>query len=381
MVEKNRICVLSFRSKNTHVSRCNDYEFEDVILSVDDADLLTIEQGPLFSLRKRLVNQSLRHVSPLFSRVSPSFTRIYLKKNYDLFFVVCEDITDVLAVNSIRNWERHCAFSVCWIDEAWLASLEINRRLCKKILSRFDYVFTGCKESVERLQELVQKPCRYMPPGVDMYKFLPSVRPKAERDIDIYSIGRRPPMLHKRLLSLELSKGINYIYDDVSSSNLYVLDYLGHRDKIRNNLNRSKFFIVFPSKFDVPGQTRGQIEFGFRFFEGAASGAVLIGNIPDSEVFREIFYWQDAVIPLPKNTDDLYQLLDALGKDKERMERIAHTNICQCLNNHDWTHRWRSILESVGLEVGPRLQQRERALGELAGHYDLGCQNPSNHAS
>ncbi len=368
MENNKRICLMSLRTRNTHVSRCSDYEFEDVITSVDDVDLFTVEQGITFSLRKRLINQSTRYISTFFSRVSPSYSRFYLEKEYDLFLTIFEDITDVLVVNSIRNWEQQCRLSVCWIDEIWLASLEINRRLCENILSKFDYIFTGCQGSVKRLQEIVKKPCYYMPPGVDMLKFVPKV-PAPERDIDIYSMGRRPKILHQKLLALVESKGIVYIYDGLLNSGVYVRDYLEHRDNLRDSLKRSRYFLVFPSKFDVPKQTRGQVEFGFRFFEGAASGAVLIGDIPDSEAFKKIFHWEDAVIPLPKNTDDLYQLLETLDKSVARVERIRENNIYQCLSYHDWVYRWRQILGYVGLEATPKLSEREQKLKELLEAY------------
>lgn len=363
-----RICMISMRTQNTHVSRCSDYEFEDVIVSVDDVDLFSVEQGRTFSLRKRLINQSTRHISTFFSQVSPSLSRFSLEKEYDLFLAVFEDITDVLVVNSIKNWERQCRLSVCWIDEIWLASLETNRRLCENILSRFDFVFTGCKDSVKRLQEIVNTPCRYMPPGVDMLKFIPKT-PAPQRSIDIYSMGRRPKILHQKLLALKESKGITYIYDGLESSSLYVKDYIVHRDKLRATLQKSRSFLVFPSKFDVPNQTHGQVEFGFRFFEGAASGAVLIGDIPDSEAFKEIFYWEDAVIPLSRNTDDLYRLLETLDKSVTRVEKIQKNNIYQCLLHHDWVYRWRQILQCTGLEVTLGLQDREQRLRELSDLY------------
>ena len=368
---RKRICVISMRSQNNHVSRCSDYEFEDVITSVDDADLFTIEQGRSFSLRKRMVNQSTRHVSSVFAHVSPSFSRFSLEKSYDLFIAVFEDITDLLVVNSIQNWEQQCKYSVCWIDEIWLASLEVNRSLCENILSKFDFIFTGCQGSVKRLQEIVHKPCCYIPPGVDMLKFIPKAS-APERDIDIYSMGRRPNILHQKLLALKESKGITYRYDGLSSSALYVKDYRVHRDNLRESLQKSRSFLVFPSKFDVLNQTHGQVEFGFRFFEGAASGTVLIGDIPDSETFKEIFHWEDAVIPLPDNTDDLYRMLGTLDESKERVERIRKNNIYQCLMHHDWAYRWRQILESVGLEVTLSLQEREQRLKKMSAHYVTG---------
>jgi len=362
--------MISMRTQNTHVSRCSDYEFEDVITSVDNTDLFTIEQGTTFSLRKRLINQSTRHISKYFSKVSPSFSRFSLQQEYDLFLAVFEDITDLLVVNSIKNWEQQCTLSVCWIDEIWLASLEANRRICENILARFDFVFTGCKGSVEKLQEITNTPCRYMPPGVDMLKFVPTM-PLPQRDIDFYSMGRRPKALHQKLLALKESKGVRYLYDGSLGSGLYVNDYLAHRDKLRSTLKRSRYFLVFPSKFDVPSQTQGQVEFGFRFFEGAASGAVLIGGIPNSKIFKKIFFWKDAVTPLPENTDDLYRLLETLDKNVERVEEIRKNNIYQCLLHHDWAYRWRQILEYAGLEVTLQLQDRESKLKELSSLYAI----------
>jgi len=238
-------------------------------------------------------------------------------------------------------------------------------------LSKFDFIFTGCQGSVKRLQEIVHKPCRYIPPGVDMLKFIPKAS-APERDIDIYSMGRRPNILHQKLLALKESKGITYRYDGLSSSALYVKDYRVHRDNLRESLQKSRSFLVFPSKFDVLNQTHGQVEFGFRFFEGAASGTVLIGDIPDSETFKEIFHWEDAVIPLPDNTDDLYRMLGTLDESKERVERIRKNNIYQCLMHHDWAYRWRQILESVGLEVTLSLQEREQRLKKISAHYVTG---------
>jgi hypothetical protein len=366
--QRKRICIMSLRAQNSHVSRCSDYEFEDVIWSIDDVDLLTVEQGVTFSLRKRLVNQATRHISTFFSGISPSFSRLSLGKEYDLFMAVCEDITDVLVVNSIRNWDQKCKVSVCWVDEIWLSGLEKNRRLCEHILSRFDFIFTGCHQSVKRLEEIVGKPCRYMPPGVDMLKFIPG-NPPPKRDIDFLSMGRRPQLLHQKLLCLKESKPISYMYDSTSSSSLYVENYLLHRDKLRDLLKRSRYLIVFPSKFDVPNQTKGQVEFGFRFFEGAAAGVILVGEVPNSPVFRKLFYWVDAVIELPEETEDLYRLLESLDNDKERIESARNNNIYHCLMEHDWVYRWRGLLEIVNLKPSPKLIERELALKELAGCY------------
>lgn len=128
------------------------------------------------------------------------------------------------------------------------------------------------------------------------------------------------------------------------------------------NLQDSRYFMVYPSKFDAPEQTRGQVEFGFRYFEGAAAGTVLIGQIPDSDEFNSSFAWHDAVIALPDEPDALYQLLDQLEADSKRVEAIRKRNIRECLLRHDWSNRWQKLISLVDLEPTREMVYREHAL-------------------
>ena len=365
-----RVCLLSFRTRNNLAARCVDYEFEDVVTAIDDVDLLTVEQGLGFSPRKRLVNQLGRHVSPWFTRFSPSLSRISLNMNYDLFVVVCQDITDVLMLNSVRNWEQRSGVKICWIDELWAASLVKHRALTKKILSRFDYIIVGCNGAVNTLQEETQRPCFYFPPGVDTLKFTPPQK-GPDREIDVYSIGRRPLLLHNQLLGMMRSKGIRYIYDQASNGPLFVKDYEKHRKTIIHNLQRSKYFVVYPAKFDTPRQTHQQVEFGPRYFEGAAAGAVLIGQPASAHVFRDIFYWRDAVVTLPEEEVDLLRLFEELEADEDRIKSIRQRNMRHCLLEHDWIYRWKGLLDLAGMQHTPdyghryeKIQLRAKELGD-----------------
>ncbi len=365
-MNNKRICVLSFRSRNNLAARCVDFEFEDVIGSIDDIDLITIEQGFGFSPRKRVVNQLSRHVSPWFTRFSPSLTRVSLKKNYDLFVAFCQDITDLLMVNSIRNWKQRSGMSICWIDEVWAAGVVKNRALCNRLLSRFDHVIIGCSGAVNTLQAEAQRPCIYLPPGVDTLKFSPPATNGPERNIDVYSIGRRPLLLHNQLLGMKRSKNITYLYDQSSNGPLFVRDYLRHRATMVYNLQRSKYFIVYPAKFDAPWQTHQQVEFGPRFFEGAAAGAVLIGQPAASKVFRDIFDWEDAVISLPEEEHELTALFDELESDTKRVDRIRRTNMRHCFLKHDWLYRWQEILDIAGMQPLPQFEKRRQELVQCA---------------
>ena len=129
---------------------------------------------------------------------------------------------------------------------------------------------------------------------------------------------------------------------------------------------RSRYFMVAPGKVDQPGETRGQVEIGYRYYEGAAAGAVLIGQPPDTEGFRETFPWKDAVVPVAPDGSDVADVLRKLDADPERVNRISRRNAAEALLRHDWLYRWKEIFRVAGVEPSPGMQAREQRLKELA---------------
>jgi hypothetical protein len=113
------------------------------------------------------------------------------------------------------------------------------------------------------------------------------------------------------------------------------------------------------------GETGTQEEVGFRFFEGAAGGAVMIGDPPDVDSFREHFDWPDAVIHLPYGSADVGDLIADLDRQPERLARIRRDNLANSLLRHDWACRWRDVLQTVGLPTSPKLASREAGLQQL----------------
>jgi len=146
-----------------------------------------------------------------------------------------------------------------------------------------------------------------------------------------------------------------------------------HRSLVANIAKRSRYFLANVAKINYRSETHGQSEIGFRFFEGAAAGTVMIGEHPENEAFRKHFDWPDAVIQVPYDTANIAEVLADLDSQPERLERIRKNNIVQCLLRHDWAYRWRAILEMVGLEPRPGLLAREERLRKLAEHVQQAC--------
>lgn len=371
----SRICVYSQRNLQRMIARCVGYEFEDVVCEVDDVDLLAPEPYRWFALGERLVNRLGRHISASLVSLNPGIGRLQLDRNYELFFAVCMIARDLLALNALKGWREQCRTAVCCIDETWVGELHKCEGLFR-ILSKFDYVILNCSESVQPIEDAIRRSCFYLPPGVDAIRFCPYPNPPP-RPIDVYSIGRRSSVTHQSLYRMAEDKEIFYIYDTIYSGSINTLDHVQHRSLLANIAKRSRYFVANTAKIDEQFETRGQSEVGYRFFEGAASGAVMIGEPPDNQAFKEHFDWSDAVVRVPFDTVHIAEVLAELDSQPDRLEAIRNENVVQSLLRHDWLYRWKAILELVGLEPRPALLARENRLRKLA---EL-ARNPSDASS
>jgi hypothetical protein len=185
----------------------------------------------------------------------------------------------------------------------------------------------------------------------------------------VYSIGRRWESIHRALLGAAEDRDIFYIYDTFPSiAEREVYDHRQHRALFANAAKRSRYFMVAPGKVDVQEETQGQVEVGHRYFEGAAAGAVMLGQPPNCEAYRQLFDWPDAVIEVHPDGSDIRKVLALLDSDPERVSAISQRNAAESLLHHDWVYRWKQILQVAGIEPSPLLAARECRLKDLAGH-------------
>jgi hypothetical protein len=360
-----RICMPTWRKFARKAYHCGWYEGEDVFCNSDDIDLIQLEPSKRFRFtelwHRRLV---WRDVSQRLAYVNPGLRTIRLRDEYELLFVHCQTWWELFYLNAIEGWKDHCKTSVCWIDEMWAADLP-HYRYWIQSLRRFDHVFLGMAGTVAAVSDVIGRQCHYLAAAVDALRFSPYPTPPV-RVIDAYSMGRRQEQIHRELLKLAERKGIFYLYDTVHTGGSTVPDYRQHRDLLANLAKRSRYFLVAPAKANAPQETQGQIEIGFRYYEAAAAGAVMLGQAPDCEPFRRTFGWPDSVVEIKPDGSDLREVWEHLAEEPERLERISRRNAAEALRRHDWGHRWRHLLEVAGLAPTPALQDRERRLRELA---------------
>jgi Glycosyl transferases group 1 len=366
------VLILSMRNVANLVAFCFQYEFEDVIASLtgaDRADLMRLDSVELGRKIYKALSYSSSSTS-LALRATPKIGGLRLDRTYDLFLPIFNHAHEVFAVNAIPGWRQRCRYAACVISEAMESDLP---EYLLESLAAFDHIYVGSRP-VEAIQRITGRPCTYLPLAVDVLTFCPL--PQAPpRGIDVLGIGRRSSVTHAALLDLARGGRIFYYYDTVRMSGgvtdpamqltFSVTDPAEHRFKLANLLMRSRYYIAnraraneYSVEFD---------ELSGRFFEGAAAGAVMIGEPPRGERFHDLFDWPDSVVRAPFDAPDIGDLIAELDGDPERCTRIRRDNLVNALLRHDWAYRLRTILDDAGIAPPPALLAREARLRELAG--------------
>jgi len=357
---KPRVLIFSLRNIfGKALFRCPHYEFEDLICEIDSAVLLAPALDP--SSRRLRLTTRLAYHAPLV--LNPGINLTPDQNDYDIFFAICGFPQDLLTVNAVSSLRNACRTSVCLVDELWIKEI-VKHRHFLRILANFDVVLLYYSQTVQPLSEAIDRRCVFLPPGLDTILFCPYPDPP-KRVIDVYSIGRRSAITHQRLLRMARETGIFYLHDSIGGSQ--AINSKEHRRLFANVAQRSRYFLVNPGCIDQPEKTGNQIETSNRYFEGAASGAIMVGVRPNNEEFERLFDWPDAVTQLPYDSPDIDIVLEDLDRDPECQDRIRRTGIVQSLLRHDWVYRWETVLNAVGLEPMPELLERKDRLKKLAG--------------
>lgn len=367
MVEPDpRICLLSQRNLQREFHRCANYEQEDVLCAADNVELLAPQPIHERAGARRWRNRLAYRIPQI--RFDPGIRPVRINRRYELFMTYCEFVHDLRTLDVVSGFSKHCRLSVCYLTEFWARAIPQSRDLIRR-LAPFDVIFTNCAATVEPLRKAIDRPCHYVLPGIDALRFVPPTNPPP-RVIDVYSMGRRDPIVHAELLKLRRERGLFYLHDtyDLHGNNDWgVKDFREHRQMTADLIQRSRFFIVNPAKVDLQNETGGQQEIGYRFFEGAAGGSIMIGRPVDSERFRNAFDWPDAVIPAPADGRAIGGFLAELDSEPERLERCRRESIRNILLRHDWAYRWETMLAHLGIAPHQRLAERKATLARHAG--------------
>jgi len=366
-----QVLQLSMRRVHDLVAFCAPYELEDVVASVTGADRVEIDDYETIEWSRRLykLGRKVLRSRAVARALVPRLHVPRLEREYELFFPVFNHPFELFALAAVPDWRSRCKRAVCLISEIWIQELP---EYLIELLAEFDHLFISVQHPAAELARIVGKPCTYLPLAADVLRFCPHPS-AAPRSIDVCNIGRRSAVTHAALLALAKERRIFYFHDTVRASGprgkqltFHVGSAAEHRQFLASVLRRSRYYLAYRSRVNEPEQTEGREEISGRFYEGAAAGAVLLGEPPRSGEFERQFDWRDSVIQLPFDAPDVGDFLATLDRDPERLERIHRTNAEQAALKHDWLHRLETVFASLGLPPTDAMRARRRRLGELA---------------
>jgi hypothetical protein len=366
-----RFLLLSMRRLADLVAFCQQYEFEDVVAEVTGAD--RVEAGDREAMERSRRVYKLARIATRSSRLAralaPPLATVRLARDYELFFPIFNHAFELFALDTVPGWRERCRRAACFVGELWVHELP---GYLLELLSAFDHVFLGVRHPVEEVARIVGRPCSYLPLAADVATFAPFPDPPA-RTIDVCNIGRRSAVTHAALVRLAAERRIHYYYDTVAASGdshkqrTFRVDRpREHRLLLASLLQRSRYFVANRGRINEPEFTQGRDEVSGRFYEGAAAGAVMLGEPPRAPHFAEQFGWPDVVIPLPFDSPDVADVLARLDREPERLERARRRNVAGAALRHDWVHRLFSVFEALGIAPTAAMRARERHLREIA---------------
>ena len=359
-----RVLLISIRRLNGHAAWCSNYEFEDVIRAVDDVDLLELRPTSRFALRQRVARSlAWRGRYPAFNRLNPGVAPVRLERDYDLLVFVCMNVWDLLYLNAVRGWRTRAKVKLCYMVELYTGFAQRHEHLVRR-LAEFDHVVQSFVGNVATVGRIVGRPCHHVPLAADVRRFTPYPDPP-RRVIDVLSVGRRAEPVHQALRRVAAARGLFYLHDSIPGPLVRPTSCGEHRDMLAGAAQRSRFFVAYPAKFGDE-ESRGELEVGARYFEGAAAGAVLLGQAPTAASFRDDFPWPDAVVEARPDGGDVEAALARFDGRPGELERLGARNATAALRRHDWGHRWRSLLGIAGVAPLPALADRLRGLERLA---------------
>jgi len=363
---ESRVLTWSLRNVQNYVFNSCLFEFEDIIETVDSADILSPPQYNWLgrSIKRSVVNAARSVKSLSLSSVNPYVGTIDLHYEYEIYFVILDFPWSVSSLNLLKNWRRKCRIAVCYVVEIWNADLPHMANFMP-FFNQFDLICIGTYHVLEAVQDMATPPCIFVAPGIDTLKFYTNPQ-EDDRNIDICNLGRRSPVTHDALIKKAETGDFFYYHEITNGSDVRVGNHQTHRTLVANTLKSSRYFITNYAKADKPDRIAGEYEIGYRFFEGAAAGCVLIGAPPRGKMFQKYFDWPDAVIPVELDEPNIVNIIDELDAQPGLVKQIQTNNVINSLLKHDWVYRWEQILAELGMPATAAMQSRKTRLKAMA---------------
>jgi hypothetical protein len=258
-----------------------------------------------------------------------------------------------------RNWDRRAGFKILYLFDTMERQLSSIRAVLRS--AKWDLTITSFHGAVPYLEEQTQRRWFAVPQGVKLDRFRPAAPQR--RLIDFSAYGRRLARVHESVKRFCTETG--RYYDYTTTTRLAPgIDPQEQYDHYAWRLRHSAFNFCWPVEATNPDRVRTFSPITCRWFEAAASGAVVVGQPPKDDGFSEMF-GKDFVVPLDpaRRHDDLFRLWSQLMAERDVQLEVARQRHARLSDNWSWRRRVKDILEIAGLAARDgESEPRERAL-------------------
>lgn len=219
-------------------------------------------------------------------------------------------------------------------------------QLIKQIVKRYnwDFLITPFRDAIEPLSRITQRKWHCVPHGVSLSRFYPR-QWQGEKlpPIFISSYGRRLNSYHDEIRKwcVTHQRWYNYTVTDISRLSVPTQD---NYQCLANHLGSSLFSVCWPVEIASPSRAAGLSPITCRWFESAASGAVIVGRPPKVPVFEQLF-GKDAVYPVPEKPEDVPFWLDGLQERAWDLRAKALIRLSQYKEQWSWENRVQAVID------------------------------------
>lgn len=335
------------------------YEFMDVVRRMEDATLVAPVVADPYNrsfwknCRKTMRNTLARLLARAAMPTASEAPRTEVEGDFDLTFYACQFPHEIREINCVPGWRKRTRKACIFLLETWSRDVEKLHQHYRH-LDMFDHVFVFNAGSVPLIQRHTRTPVTYLPTAVDTLLLPASRYTVSQRCVDYVCIGRRLNRVHGRMLELCGRDNRFYVFD--LWRGMKAKDWDAVRLQNADLAARARHYVVWKP---VKGTgAAAETTLTTRYFEGASSGAVMIGSTPDIPEFKGLFSSPEAIVNMPTDPDRTADFLEQLEADADRYAAIARANRLDVLSRHDWAHRWAEMLAVLGLASSPGLDAR-----------------------
>lgn len=229
---------------------------------------------------------------------------------------------------------------VPWVYDCWPPNWDRWESLLRRHGVRLAF-FSSRQAAEEFGRRLPGTSCRWIPEAVDPDRYDPA-RPLRARGTDVLELGRRSEQVHRRLETALRDRGRTHAFQAAGAPRPYPT----LRD-LRDALSDARVLVCLPKTMTHPDAAGGVETATHRYFEGMASGCVLVGHCPAE--LRALWGF-DPVVPIDPEAPEraVMGVLEAIDDH----QRLVDRNLRRLHEVGTWRHRAESMVGAIESEAG-----------------------------